>query len=140
MAVRENKPRLDNPLGGTTDPAVNAAMGRDPVYGAMARLRSMTPAQRKKAEREKKRNKATFDMPAWLTDSLDILAERYGCPRNEVLAMLAEYGLRAYLNGELDPREIRDVTRSLRFEYKLFVEPDFTVEDVRLFTRYEKKE
>src|SRR3989304_790290 len=108
MAIKKDLKR--RPL---EDAAVAAAMGGngssgDPLYGKMAaqdlRARRMTPAQRKQAQRDQKRNKKTYDLPEVITSQVETLAEQHGVPPSHLVALLLKAGLREVEDGQLDIR------------------------------------
>ena len=146
MAVKKGTGRLKAPIEG--DAAVEAAMGngRDPtpagptpypspqsggykpagivergdVYGRIARARRMTPAQRKKAEKDRQRSKVTYDWPEELIREVERLArEVYYCPASHLAAALALEGLAAVREGRLDIRGMRRPANSPRFDWYL---------------------
>ena len=111
-----------NPFG--DDPAVGAALGSQPtsdtVYDRLAKRRAMTPAQRKKAQRDAARSKVTYDLPKRLIESVEQMArETYGCPASHLAALLMRAGLEAVEQGRLDVYEHRRPSNSPRFEWFL---------------------
>jgi hypothetical protein len=104
------------------DPAVQAALGprRDDVYSRIERARKMTPAQRKKAERDAARSKVTYDLPAPLIEKLERMAhDVYQVPPSHLAALLIMAGLQAVQQGSLDVYARRVPSRVPRFEWFL---------------------
>src|SRR3990167_6759677 len=128
MAIKKDLKR--RPL---EDAAVAAAMGGngssgDPLYGKMAaqdlRARRMTPAQRKQAQRDQKRNKKTYDLPEGITSQVELLAEQHGVPPSHLVALLLKQGLRAVEDGQVDIQEYKVKSPVPRYEWFLNVEVD----------------
>jgi hypothetical protein len=110
--------------GVTTPDAGDAERGvlADPVYGAMsarARARNQTTGQRKKAERDRQRNKVTFDLPEAQTSFIEQVARQHQCPPSHVAALLLEYAIEHWARIDIEGRKVR--TRNLRFEWFLDV-------------------
>ncbi len=111
-------------LRGVASPDAGDAGGlTDPVYGAMAsaraRARNQTTAQRKKAERDRQRNKVTFDLPEAQTSFIEQVARQHQCPSSHVAALLLEYAIEHWARIDIEGRKVR--TRNLRFEWFLDV-------------------
>ena len=127
MAIKKDLKR--RPL---EDAAVSAAMGgngsSDPLYGRMAaqdlRARRMTPAQRKQAQRDQKRNKKTYDLPEVITSQVEMLAEQHGVPPSHLVGLLLKQGLQAVEDGGLDIQAYRVKSPVPRYEWFLNVEVD----------------
>src|SRR3972149_7218239 len=113
MAIKKDLKR--RPL---EDAAVAAAMGGngssgDPLYGRMAaqdlRARRMTPAERKQAQRDQKRNKKTYDLPEGITSQVELLAEQHGVPPSHLVLLLLKVGLQAVEDGQggIQPYQIK---------------------------------
>jgi hypothetical protein len=116
MAIKRNAPVQ------ALDGAVEAAMGDDPVLGGLDRLRRakrLTPSARRKAERDSKRTKVTYDWPADLQEQLSHIANQLGVPENQAAAVLMMHALRAYQAGEVDLAGRKIPSRSPRFEWFL---------------------
>lgn len=107
-------------LNEAQDPAVEAHLG-DPVYGEMAKrraaARNQTDAQRKKAARDRKRNKVTFDLPVGQTDFIARTAMEHECPPAHVAALLLEFAIERWGEIDVESRKVR--TRNLRYEWFL---------------------
>ena len=128
MAIKKDLKR--RPL---EDAAVAAAMGGngssgDPLYGKMAaqdlRARRMTPAQRKQAQRDQKRNKKTYDLPEVITSQVEMLAEQHGVPPSHLVGLLLKQGLQAVEDGGLDIRAYRVKSPVPRYEWFLEIMKD----------------
>ena len=128
MAIKKDLKR--RPL---EDAAVSAAMGGngstgDPLYGRMAaqdlRARRMTPAQRKQALRDQKRNKKTYDLPEGITSQVEALAEQHGVPPSHLVALLLKVGLRAVEDGQVDVKAYRVKSPVPRYEWFLEIMKD----------------
>ena len=126
MAIKKDLKR--RPL---EDAAVSAAMGGngssgDPLYGKMAaqdlRARRMTPAQRKQAQRDQKRNKKTYDLPEGLTSQVEMLAEKHGVPPSHLVALLLKHGLQAVEDGQVDIQAYRVKSPVPRYEWFLEID------------------
>jgi len=126
MAIKKDLKR--RPL---EDAAVAAAMGGngssgDPLYGKMAaqdlRARRMTPAQRKQAQRDQKRNKKTYDLPEVITSQVEMLAEQHGVPPSHLVGLLLKQGLQAVEDGGLDIRAYRVKSPVPRYEWFLEID------------------
>lgn len=127
MAVKKGK----IPQALSIDPAVEAAFGRspdgrspdsaDPVYGrmdAVRRARNQTPGQRRKAARDEARNKATYDLPADLSELVSQIAARFSVPVSQVAALLMTAGLQSMAAGRLDLRDLElRPSRSPRYDW-----------------------
>lgn len=111
MAVDKGKRRAI-----VDDPAVGAALSpSDGLYGKIARARGMTAAQRKKAERDRKRSKVTYDLPEELISEVTRLAKELDCPAAHVAAALILEGMKA----EPDLKRLRVPANSPRFVWYL---------------------
>ena len=115
------------------DEALEGAMGVNgssggPLYGKMAaqdlRARRMTPAQRKQAQRDQKRNKKTYDLPEVITSQEETLAEQHGVPPSHLVALLLKVGLQAVEDGQVDVKAYRVKSPVPRYEWFLNVEVD----------------
>ncbi len=102
------------------DPAVEAALGdSDDVYTRIARVRKMTPAQRRKAQRDQARNRVMLDLPATLETVLDAMAGDLSVPKSQAAAFLMILGLHSVAQGTVNPRDCRRPSRSMRYDYAL---------------------
>ncbi len=119
MSVEKNRqpiPIDPHPM----DPAVESALGvpakRGSIYERIARVKEMTPAQRRKAEKDRARTKETYDLPGWLIEAVERIAQKYGVPKSNVAAHLLAAGLRDVLEGKINLRWVRKISRSPRYE------------------------
>jgi hypothetical protein len=115
------------------DPAVEAALNPSPksspsqavergVYGRIAKARSRTAAQRKKAERDRQRSKVTYDWPEEIIQEVAERAAEMGCPASHLAAALCLEGLKAVDEGRLDVLAMRVPANSPRFDWYLDLE------------------
>jgi hypothetical protein len=112
MAIKRDAPVQ------TLDAAVGAAIGdEDDLRTRRAKSQGMTRGERKKAEADRKRNRAMFDLPEALERVLDEVAKEVGCPRSQVAAYLMVRGLEQVTLREL--KTARGITRSMRYEWVL---------------------
>jgi hypothetical protein len=108
------------------DPAVDAALGKT-VYDRVAKLKQLTPTQRRKAERDAARTTATFDLPPTLLENLRRVAKDEGVPVSGLAALLLQVGLQEMNAGRFELRRYKRLTRSIRFEFDL--ETDLSAEE-----------
>ncbi len=105
MAI--DKSKLPPPRKMPLDPAVEAAMTGDPddpIYGSLERrrrARNMTETQRRQAERDAQRTKATYDLPPSIKAAVDALAQQYEAPPSHVVALLLHHALLAANDGQI---------------------------------------
>ncbi len=115
MTVNKASERQAIPID-PIDPAVESALGKPSgFYSHLARIKKMTPAQRKKAERDRKRSKETYDLPEWIGEAITTLARHYDVPKSNVVAHLIAAGLRALLEGKINFGWLLNSSRSPRF-------------------------
>lgn len=113
------------PIEGLTpppDPAVEHHLQDDPLLGPLAKrraARNQTPAQRRKTERDRQRNKITFDLPEYQTTFIQQTATEHQCPPSHVVALLLEFAIEKWADIDIESRKVR--TRNLRFEWFLDV-------------------
>ncbi len=116
LVVNVDKYELEKPV---EDPAVEAALGKprsQSFYARLARVKEMTPAQRRKAQKDRQRTKETYDLPKWLIETIEEIAHFHGVPKSNVAAHLIAAGLRSLLDGEINLNWIRKASRSPRYE------------------------
>lgn len=102
------------------DPAVESALGRmDDVYSRTAKLRKMTPGQRRKAERDAKRPTVAMDIPPETMENLRSVAQAEGVSFSGLANLLIQIGLRELEAGRFELRSYKRPTRSPRFEWGL---------------------
>lgn len=117
-----DKERQQLPIESTdVDPAVESALGRpvrqsSNIYQRLARIKEMTEAQRRKAEKDRERSKATYDLPDWLIRAVEQIAASHGVPKSNVAAHLLAAGLRDLLDGRINLNWMRKISRSPRYE------------------------
>ena len=99
------------------DPAVTSVLGKDPLYGRMAKERGMTASQRKRAQADRERNRVMIDLPVDLQDVLDRMAETEGLPRSQVMCWLVAIGLEHFDHDALI--DARVPSKSMRWEFTL---------------------
>lgn len=113
MAIKRNAPVQQ--LG---DAAVDAAMEEDGrVQARRERAIYQTAGERRRAEKDRKRNRAMFDLPPALEATIDELAEWLGTPKSQVAVYLMLAGLERVSREDL--RAARRPSRSMRYEYVL---------------------
>jgi len=122
MAIRRSAPVQE--LDAAVEAAVSGSV--DPIYGDLERrkrARGRSPGQRRKAERDRARNKVTYDLMPELSAVVDEIAKARSIPVSQVAHVLLVYGLKAMKRGELnfDQFSLR-VSRSPRY--------DWTIEDL----------
>jgi hypothetical protein len=121
MAV--NPERMNPPLQPVDDPAVEAAIGRDDPYARIQRQRKLTPAQRRRAERDAARSRVQWDLPEDLIALIETMAaETYRCPPSHLAALLMIAGLRQLGTGELVVSDYLEASRSLKWEKRINLE------------------
>lgn len=99
------------------DPAVEAVVGDDPIYGRLARARRMTRGQRKKAERDRGRSKVTYDLPADLIQQIEEMAEKEGIPNSQMAMALIRVGEVQFKRGNVVFG--KEPSKSPRFDWNL---------------------
>jgi len=128
MSVKksERQPLPIDPADVEVDPAVTAALGRPRVndlYERIARARRMTPAQRKKAEKDRKRNRVILDIPELIEELLEVLSEGEHVSKSQMAAYLIVLGAQVLeeqlKQGQNNLSWIKRPLQSLRFEYGL---------------------
>lgn len=117
------------------DPAVEAALGppRQTYYDHAAKVRQMTPSQRRKAEYDQQRSKASYDLPAEMIEIIDLFSETYSAPRGQLAAFLIATGLRSVINGESKLSWAIQPSRGIRFLNQVNISNMPSVADVKLF-------
>lgn len=117
MAINKNLPVQK------LDPAVEAAVGDDPIFGGINRNRiRYTNGQKKKSKRDQARCKVTYDWPPALVQRVNDIAAEHGVPVNQVAAVLAREGLKALDRGKIDLRALKMPSRVPRFAFFLNIE------------------
>lgn len=103
-----------------SDPAVETVLGKmDDVYSRTAKLRKLTPGQRRKAERDADRSTVTLDMPEGILAQLRQAAQSEGVSVSGLATLLLQVGLREMAAGRFELFPYKRPTRSPRFEWGL---------------------
>lgn len=104
------------------DPAVETALGKPPgrgsIYERMRRAKEMTPAQRRKAQRDKERNRVMLDLPPDLDDLLEMLSQEERVSKSQFASYLLLLGLSAFEKNN-NFNWLKTPTRSMRFEFNV---------------------
>ena len=147
MAVKKNTNKRLNPFDEDLDPAVVAAIGSPgasdrqsaTVYDRIAKVRKMTPAQKKKAQRDAARNRVGVDLSASVSSIVDVLADALQAPKSQVLAFLFMYGAQELLNGKINITWALTGSRSPRFMAQLKMPEQPAIEDIQAYAEEWKK-
>jgi hypothetical protein len=83
------------------------------------RWAKMTPAQRRKAMRDAKRSKMTYDLPVELVAEIRKIAEQEDVSQSDVAAELLIRAVNAVRSGSLELDNKRTAAKSLRWAWKL---------------------
>ena len=115
-----NKKDLNRLSAFDGDPAVGAALGKlDNVYDRTAKLRKMTPGQRRKAERDAKRPTVAMDIPPETMERLRATAQAEGVSVSGLANLFIQIGLRETEAGRFELSSYKRPTRSPRFDWGL---------------------
>lgn len=68
---------------------------------------------------DRKRKKATYDLPPQIIKAINIIAQRERCSASNLVAVLLLHGLRLYGNNEIDVSNYARFSHSPRFENTL---------------------
>ena len=123
MAI--DKSKLPPPRKMPLDPAVEAAMTGDPddpIYGSLdrrRRARNMTDYQRRRAERDARRVKGTYDLPPSIKVAVDALAKHLEAPPSHVAALLLHHALLAVNEGLICLEDYKVSSNSPRYPNSL---------------------
>lgn len=99
---------------GAIDPGVESLLTSQAARKAS---RAATPAARKKAQKDRARNRRSIDIPPALESSLAALADEMGVPFSNLVAYILATSL-PYLDiAEIE--RARQFSRSMRYEYIL---------------------
>ncbi len=105
------------------DPAVTSVMGapksKETIYDQMARVKRMTPAQRKKAQKDKLRHRVMFDLSEDLDDVLEMLSHEEVVSKSQLASFLIIKGLHEIEKSGMKNDWEKVPIRSLRFDYKI---------------------
>ena len=121
------------------DPAVEAALGPSQanqpatVYDHIAKLRKMTPAQRKKAQRDAARNRVGVDLPASVSSIVDVLADTFDVPKSQALAFFFMYGAQQLLQGQINMNWAITGSRSPRSLHQLKLPEQPALDEIQAF-------
>ncbi len=119
MVVKNNTSRMQVPFTSSGDPAVDAAVTPAGMYSNVAKVRNLTPAQRRKRERDAQRNRVMVDLPTDLEKVVDVLAGQKQTSKSMIISLLILLGLYYIEQTGFEIEEIRYTTRSMRFEFML---------------------
>lgn len=105
------------------DPAVENALGtpvrsRGSIYQRLVRAKEMTEAQRRKAQRDKERNRVMLDIPPDLDDVLEMLSQEEKVSKSQFASYLLLLGLSAFEKSN-NFNWVKTPTRSMRFEFNV---------------------
>ncbi|MGB9592340.1 MAG: hypothetical protein ACPL1K_07470 [Candidatus Kryptoniota bacterium] len=102
------------------DPAVESALGEPDFYSKLKRARKMTPSQKKKAERERKRNRVILDLPKNVEDILSMLSDEEVVSKSQIATYLIILGLQNLEEkGEGALSWVKHTSAGLRYVYDL---------------------
>lgn len=101
------------------DPAVESALGGDPLYGRMAKERKMTAAQRKRATEDRKRTRMNLDISDELKGLVEVIAEAEGLTNSQVVSWLLAIGLEHFDRSAMIDAKVP--SKSMRWEFLLEV-------------------
>lgn len=124
MAVKQRQALgIDPALATHMSGQVRGQAQDDPLYGDLAdrraRLRGMTPGQRRKAGKDRKRSKATYDLPPEIIEAVQKLAAGLDCPPAHVAGVLMALGLEEVRAGRVDLREYQVESGTPRYLFFL---------------------
>ena len=132
MAIKRDKskrqsvpidPALETHIGSSSE----EGQGSDPIYGDIARrrarMRNMTPYQRRKAQRDAERVKATYDLPESIKKQVDQVAKQHGVPKSHVVALGLVRLMKDIETGEIDLELYKVTSKNVRFEWFLTLVP-----------------
>ncbi len=120
MTVKKDNERQAIPID-PIDPAVENALGSPSgFYSQLARIKKMTPTQRKKAERDRQRNRITIDLSKDIEDILDMFSESESVPKSQLTVFLILLGLQSLEEkGSGSISWAKQPSRGLRYLYEL---------------------
>jgi len=101
------------------DPAVDTAFSNDKFYRKLVREHSMTPYQRRKAERDRTRTTINIDIPAELIQEIKALAAQKDVTQSQLAALLIVFGLTGIDEGRHKIEKYRVLSRSPLRDYKI---------------------
>jgi hypothetical protein len=102
------------------DPAVAAILGESEQR---AQMRTMTPAQRQRAQRQARRKSVTYEMHADLVAIVREIADAMEISPAAVVNRLLLDALRRYADGEIDFEDYLEPSRSPRYLWVVKIDP-----------------
>jgi hypothetical protein len=84
-----------------------------------SKLRSMTPAQRRKAEADAQRTKATYDLPAELIAAITKIAKTQNISKSDLVTEFLIRAVNDYRSGTLVLDNSKEPSNTLRWSWKL---------------------
>lgn len=79
----------------------------------------MTPGQRKKAERDARRTKVTYDLPDELIAQIAAIVNEHKIPASQLATLLMQWGLKAMSDGQFNINTYKVRSTSPRYEWVL---------------------
>ncbi len=104
---------------------------QDPLAGAPAPIAAEVQAQidarkqRRGEERKQRRPKGTYDLPLALLEAVEKLAAAESIARSDVVALALARLLTDYRAGAIDLANLKRPARSLRYDWKVILPPEF---------------
>ena len=104
---------------------------QDPLAGAPAPIAAEVQAQidarkhRRGEERKQRRPKGTYDLPLALIEAVDQVATAESIARSDVVALALARFIADYRAGALDLAALKRPARSLRYDWKVLLPPEF---------------
>lgn len=104
---------------------------QDPMAGVPADIlpevkEQMATRQKRRAKEQKEvRPKATYDLPLRLLEAVTEISEKESIAKSDLVALAIIRFVDAYRAGNLSLRELKKRTRSLRYEWKLEIPPEW---------------
>lgn len=142
MSVSRQNERQPLPINpADLDPAVQVALGNpagDDIYDRIAKVRRMTPSQRRKAQKDRERHKETFDLPAWQISAIQTIAQRYDVPKSNVVAHLITSGIHSFLSGQINFSWLLKPSRSPRYLSLLHPPEEIDLIQIKQFMEKQK--
>jgi hypothetical protein len=119
MAIKNSLPRMQVPFMPSGDPAVDAAVTPTGMYSNVAKIRNLTPAQRKKRDRDALRNRVMVDLTSDLENVIGNLANQYQTSKSMIFNLLILLGLYYIEQSGFEIDGIKTASKSMRFEFLL---------------------
>jgi hypothetical protein len=121
MAVKKDKKNA--PLQEINlDPAVQAYMSLGDQAEMAAQIekeKDLTEYQRRKRKRDAARVKATYDLTAWVKESIEKISTNHEIPKSNLANVFLAEALARYVAGEIDLEIYKQPSRNPRFEWVL---------------------